>query len=451
MICGYSKSGKDTLCKQLMEEENTIPFNWEVIARNPENLSLHATTFYRMAFADSLKKHVGLILNIGSVSEVDKVKDGFFTGNLDEIDKNVHNIFQNAKNYELAKTFKNKETVTVRDILIHVAEHVRKHDPEFWVESAIKTYTKHCKTVNNENDDEIVIVTDWRYENEYDYLFQNPLFDKIVTARVYSPNIDPVQIPGEIGLNKFKTDIIFVRDVDNIKTFKFPKYLSHYNNYECYIKMTKPTDNDFENDMEVASPNRTVNNILTLVNKFGNIIFISAIENHENLGTLNKEKVEELYHDHGLEHPGDMGLDLYCPEEVVIPGKALGFRLPLGIVVAFFGDNGSESFTLNLRSSTGFRTPLRLSNMVGQIDAGYRGQLMALFDNLSEEDYVVEAGKRLVQIVGKYVPIKKMILLKNEKVPDYREFLKTENIKIKNTKTKNTKIRGAGGFGSTSK
>ena len=51
------------------------------------------------------------------------------------------------------------------------------------------------------------------------------------------------------------------------------------------------------------------------------------------------------------------------------------------------------------RSSMGARTPLRLSNSVGIIDAGYRGTLKAILDNIDlEEPYVVEKGTRLLQL-----------------------------------------------------
>ena len=44
------------------------------------------------------------------------------------------------------------------------------------------------------------------------------------------------------------------------------------------------------------------------------------------------------------------------------------------------------------------KTPLRMSNSVGIIDAGYRGNLMASVDNVSGEDYQIQRGQRLFQI-----------------------------------------------------
>jgi dUTP pyrophosphatase len=50
------------------------------------------------------------------------------------------------------------------------------------------------------------------------------------------------------------------------------------------------------------------------------------------------------------------------------------------------------------RSSTGSKSPLRLANSVGIIDAGYRGDYIAVFDNWRGTDYQVEKFQRLVQI-----------------------------------------------------
>ena len=49
------------------------------------------------------------------------------------------------------------------------------------------------------------------------------------------------------------------------------------------------------------------------------------------------------------------------------------------------------------RSSMGSRTPLRMSNSVGIIDSGYRGNIIGIVDNRSNEDYVVEKGTILFQ------------------------------------------------------
>ena len=50
------------------------------------------------------------------------------------------------------------------------------------------------------------------------------------------------------------------------------------------------------------------------------------------------------------------------------------------------------------RSSTGTKTPLRLANSVGIIDSGYRGNIIAAFDNWLDDDYTVLKDSRVVQL-----------------------------------------------------
>ena len=68
-----------------------------------------------------------------------------------------------------------------------------------------------------------------------------------------------------------------------------------------------------------------------------------------------------------------------------------------------------------------------MANCVGIIDSGYRGPIMCALDNISDIEYVVKRGTRLVQICG---PTLEPVTFK----------LKTEL---------STTTRGSGGFGST--
>ena len=50
------------------------------------------------------------------------------------------------------------------------------------------------------------------------------------------------------------------------------------------------------------------------------------------------------------------------------------------------------------RSSTGSKTPLRLANSVGIIDSGYRGHIIAFFDNRQAAEFIIEAYQRMAQL-----------------------------------------------------
>lgn len=102
---------------------------------------------------------------------------------------------------------------------------------------------------------------------------------------------------------------------------------------------------------------------------------------------------KELYNQN-TNYQSDSGFDIFTPDNHVIPGKAISYKIPLGICVHLFG-SGSYLYA---RSSTGSKTPLRLSNNVGIIDEGYTGQLYAFVDNISNDDYIINKGDRLFQL-----------------------------------------------------
>jgi dUTP pyrophosphatase len=126
----------------------------------------------------------------------------------------------------------------------------------------------------------------------------------------------------------------------------------------------------------------------------------------------------------------DSGYDLYCPEELVVPAKAVSFKVDLKIQTMMEDVEGNNvGYTLLPRSSMGAKTPLRLCNSIGVIDASYRGNLMMFVDNVSDQEYTIRVGDRLSQAVcfnGK--PIVSMVV---------KELNETD--------------RGVCGFGSTGK
>lgn len=102
----------------------------------------------------------------------------------------------------------------------------------------------------------------------------------------------------------------------------------------------------------------------------------------------------------------DSGFDLYIPENITIPPNSHSIKIHLGVKAALYPTESEASeasetvgYMLLPRSSTGSKTPLRLSNSVGIIDRGYRGELIACVDNLSNKQFVCEKGSRLFQIV----------------------------------------------------
>ena len=79
------------------------------------------------------------------------------------------------------------------------------------------------------------------------------------------------------------------------------------------------------------------------------------------------------------------------------------------------------------RSGLAFKKGITVLNTPGTIDADYRGEVGVILVNLSNEDFVVEDGERVAQ----------MVIAKHEQPSweEVEELIETE--------------RGAGGFGST--
>ena len=129
--------------------------------------------------------------------------------------------------------------------------------------------------------------------------------------------------------------------------------------------------------------------------------------------------------------PGDVGVDLFCTEEIVVPARGqatLDFKIvcKCQTLDRNMGKMNPMAYYLYPRSSIS-KTPLRMSNSVGIIDAGYRGHIMAKVDNISNEDFIVRAGERYFQICVPTLVTPTVVL---GSVNDITE-------------------RGAGGFGST--
>lgn len=140
------------------------------------------------------------------------------------------------------------------------------------------------------------------------------------------------------------------------------------------------------------------------------------------------EELEKMYAN-VQSYSGDSGIDLFFPEDVVVPKKAHSFTINLGIKCELIHKNNkNRSYLLLPRSSIG-ATPLRLANSVGLIDAGYRGDIMVKVDNISNKNYEVKKGQRLFQLTT-YNLKRPFLLLKD---------------------TLSTTERGEKGFGSTDK
>lgn len=98
---------------------------------------------------------------------------------------------------------------------------------------------------------------------------------------------------------------------------------------------------------------------------------------------------------------GDAGMDIRAAEAVAIaPGKTV--LVPTGLKVAI--PDGYE-IQVRPRSGLSLKTPLRVANTPGTIDAGYRDEVCVIIQNTSPSDEIkIEKGDRIAQFVLQEVP-----------------------------------------------
>jgi dUTP pyrophosphatase len=124
-------------------------------------------------------------------------------------------------------------------------------------------------------------------------------------------------------------------------------------------------------------------------------------------------------------HPGDAGLDLVAAAHATLaPGERSA--VPTGIAVAV--PRGHAGLVLP-RSGLARRHGVTLVNAPGLIDAGYRGEIQVLLVNLGGDDYTVEEGDRIAQLV--IAPVAMLAPIEVDDLPDGPD------------------ERAAGGFGSS--
>ena len=136
------------------------------------------------------------------------------------------------------------------------------------------------------------------------------------------------------------------------------------------------------------------------------------------------DKARNIYENHGHFHKGDAGLDLYILDDLLFQPNETKL-IKLGISCE---PSDGRAYYLFPRSSIS-KTPLRLSNSIGLIDGGYRGEIMASCDNIKDFDFTIKEGQRLFQLVA----------------------VDSSPISYKVVEELSETTRGGGGFGSTGK
>jgi dUTP pyrophosphatase len=172
---------------------------------------------------------------------------------------------------------------------------------------------------------------------------------------------------------------------------------------------------------------------------------------YDELVKMYEDKVEEHNQKvYGSQYP-DSGFDLFIPfdyseYEYGYTDNRLSpvtFRAPLGVKCsmsrfnAVYKKSSATGYYLYPRSSI-VKTPFRLSNSVGIIDSGYRGEIMAVVDNIDAVNNDIKT------CINKYMPpMSRMFQICSPTLEPFMIQIVDSEEKLGLTE------RGSGGFGST--
>jgi dUTP pyrophosphatase len=139
-------------------------------------------------------------------------------------------------------------------------------------------------------------------------------------------------------------------------------------------------------------------------------------------------RVKRLDHGAGLPMPayattGAAGMDISAAESLTLRA---GKRHAVATGFAFAIPDGYE-VQVRPRSGLALKHGITCLNTPGTIDSDYRGEVKVILANLGEDDFIINKGDRIAQIV--VAPVTQGIMVEVDALDDT--------------------ARGAGGFGST--
>lgn len=138
---------------------------------------------------------------------------------------------------------------------------------------------------------------------------------------------------------------------------------------------------------------------------------------------ITKLKSNAVVPEYQTEHASGMDL-CACLDEPKTLKPMERAMIPTGLAVELLPGYEAQ---IRARSGLSIKHGLTMVNGIGTIDADYRGEVGMLVINLGQEDFVIEPGMRIAQL----------IIAKYEKI-DWQE-----------ADSLNETARGEGGFGST--
>jgi dUTP pyrophosphatase len=97
-------------------------------------------------------------------------------------------------------------------------------------------------------------------------------------------------------------------------------------------------------------------------------------------------------------HPGeDLGYDVYAAEAVTLPARG-GAIVPTGISVELSSEQDGRPMGALIRDRSSMAVK-HIITTAGVIDAGYRGEIRIVMENLSDTPFEIHAGDKIANMV----------------------------------------------------
>lgn len=100
-------------------------------------------------------------------------------------------------------------------------------------------------------------------------------------------------------------------------------------------------------------------------------------------------------------HNTDAGVDLVSAIDITLPPHSTGTIIPTGVAIGL--PIGYEA-QVRAKSGNSVKTTLRISNSIGTVDSGFRGEIGVIVDNIGNEELFIPQGKGIAQLVLKEQP-----------------------------------------------
>lgn len=174
----------------------------------------------------------------------------------------------------------------------------------------------------------------------------------------------------------------------------------------------------------------------TLLNIYGKYMHVKLfLDNNDDEIQKAYVNAVKLHNDKLSYHPDmiDAGFDILTPANDILSkpfGNKVDFKIVCACKMVQKDMSYNTGFYMYPRSSIS-KTPLRLANNVGIIDAGYRGHLIGMFDLVDDNTHHIKKFDRYLQICAPGL------------VPIFIELVESKDHLGEET------ARGEGGFGST--